>query len=177
MHSACAVNCHLWSLWLHLIFPHYLINGTIFGEKLLNIKWVIWFSLQMLSEILLILRSIQRDTVTKKWKRLRVKYQSFLSHLNKTWIFSTGFRKQTQIQNFIKIRPVGAEVFRAKRQDGRTGMKKLIVTLSNFANAPKNGGKSFLSVTRLTTRLRDVTFQKTVTVTGIYVVTFTRYDL
>jgi hypothetical protein len=41
MHSACAVlYCHLWPAPLYLIFPHYLINGTIFGEMLLNIKCV-----------------------------------------------------------------------------------------------------------------------------------------
>ena len=33
LQSACAVFCHLWSLWLHHIFRHYLINGTIFGKK------------------------------------------------------------------------------------------------------------------------------------------------
>jgi hypothetical protein len=40
-HSACAVlYCHLWPVWLYRIFPHYLINDTIFGKKLLNIKCV-----------------------------------------------------------------------------------------------------------------------------------------
>ena len=32
--------CHLRPLWLHHIFQHYLINGTIFGKKSLNIKCV-----------------------------------------------------------------------------------------------------------------------------------------
>ena len=36
--------------------------------------------------------------------------------------------------NFMKIRPVGAELFRS---DGQTGMTKLIVAFRNFANAPK----------------------------------------
>jgi hypothetical protein len=41
MPCACAVvYCHLWPLWLHHIFPHYLINGTIFRRKLLNMKCV-----------------------------------------------------------------------------------------------------------------------------------------
>ena len=31
---------HLWPLWLHQIFRHYLINDTIFGKKLLIIKCV-----------------------------------------------------------------------------------------------------------------------------------------
>jgi hypothetical protein len=41
-------------------FPHYLINGMIFGKQLFNIKCVFWFSLRLVSEIFLILRRIQR---------------------------------------------------------------------------------------------------------------------
>jgi hypothetical protein len=37
--------CHLRPLWLHRIFRHYVINGTIFGKTLPNIKRVLWFSL------------------------------------------------------------------------------------------------------------------------------------
>ena len=37
----------------------------------------------------------------------------------------------------MKIRPEGAEMFHADR---RTDMTKLIVTLHNYANAPKNSG-------------------------------------
>jgi hypothetical protein len=45
--------------------------------------------------------------------------------------------------NFMKIRPVGAELFDAKggtdeRTDGRTGMMKIVVTFNNFANARRN---------------------------------------
>jgi hypothetical protein len=39
------------------------------------------------------------------------------------------------MSNLIKIRPVGAELFRA---DGWTDMTKLIVTFHNFPNAPEN---------------------------------------
>jgi hypothetical protein len=39
----------------------------------------------------------------------------------------------------MKIRPVGAELFRADgRTDRRTDMTKPIVAFCNFANAPKN---------------------------------------
>jgi len=32
--SGCTIfYCYLWPVWLHHIFPHYLINGTIFGGK------------------------------------------------------------------------------------------------------------------------------------------------
>jgi hypothetical protein len=48
------------------------------------------------------------------------------------------FRKNSQISNFIKIHPVGAELVHAnrhtdRRKDGQTeDMKKLIVALRNF---------------------------------------------
>jgi hypothetical protein len=42
------------------------------------------------------------------------------------------FEKNTHMLYFIKIRPVGAELFHA---DGRTDMTKLIVAFRNFANA------------------------------------------
>ena len=42
------------------------------------------------------------------------------------------------MSNFIKIRPVGAELFHADTQtDGRTDMKNLIVAFRHFSNAPK----------------------------------------
>jgi hypothetical protein len=34
----------------------------------------------------------------------------------------------------MKIRPLGAEMLRS---DGRTGMRKLVVAVRNFVNAPK----------------------------------------
>jgi len=52
--------------------------------------------------------------------------------------FSRQFCKNLQISNFMKIRPVGAELFHAERQsDRRMDRTKLIVAFRNFANAPK----------------------------------------
>ena len=34
-HIICTVLCHLWPVWLHLFFPHYFINGTIFQKKVI----------------------------------------------------------------------------------------------------------------------------------------------
>jgi hypothetical protein len=56
-------HCHLWPIWLYNIFPHCLINSTIFKKKLLNIKYVFWYSLQLLSEMFLILWRIQWDII------------------------------------------------------------------------------------------------------------------
>jgi hypothetical protein len=50
--------------------------------------------------------------------------------------FLNRFSKYPQISNFMKIHPVGAELFQAVRQTDN--MTKLIVAFRNFANAPKN---------------------------------------
>jgi hypothetical protein len=60
--NAHASYCHLWSAPLYNIFPPYLKNGTIFGEKkLVTTNCVFSFSLQLLSETFLILRGTERD--------------------------------------------------------------------------------------------------------------------
>jgi len=59
------VICDLPVCTIFFFFPHYLINGTIFGQTFLNIKCVLLFSLQILREISIILRTIQRDAVTE----------------------------------------------------------------------------------------------------------------
>jgi hypothetical protein len=45
------------------------------------------------------------------------------------------FSKYTQKSNFMKIRPVGAELFHA---GGGTDTTQLTFVFRNFANAPKN---------------------------------------
>jgi hypothetical protein len=59
-----APYCLLWSTWLYDIFPYYLIKGTIFEKKkLLYIKCMFAFFLQILSKIFLILRRIGWDMI------------------------------------------------------------------------------------------------------------------
>jgi hypothetical protein len=48
------------------------------------------------------------------------------------------FSKNTQTSNFMKIRPVGAELFHADGRTRRTDMTKPTVAFHNFANASKN---------------------------------------
>ena len=60
-YTSCNVHTphfHMWPVRLHSIFPHYLLNGKIFGKMLLNIKCVLCFSPQILSETFLVLRRI-----------------------------------------------------------------------------------------------------------------------
>jgi len=66
-------------------------------EKLLNMKCAFWFSLQCLSESVLILRRIERDII-KMYVGLHVKYPSFLSGFNQTGILTTNFRKISNIK-------------------------------------------------------------------------------
>jgi hypothetical protein len=52
---------------------------------------------------------------------LRVKYPFILSDFNETEIFLDLFSKNTEISNFMKICPVGAELFHADAwTDGQT---------------------------------------------------------
>jgi hypothetical protein len=66
---------------------------------------------------------------------LHVKYPLLLSDFIKKLDFFDGFSKNTPIPNFMKIRPVGAELFHA---DGQTDMMKPAIAFRDFANAPEN---------------------------------------
>ena len=106
--NAHAPYCHLRPAPLYHIFPHYLINGTIFGKKLLNTKCVFWFSLQLLSETFLILRRTERD-ITINAHRSSCKVPVIVVRFKWNFNFLDRFSKNSQISNFIKICSVGYE--------------------------------------------------------------------
>jgi hypothetical protein len=113
------------------IFPHYLIKGTIFGKKLLNVKCLFWFSLQILYEMFIILRRNQRDiiiNIRRSLCKIYVTIFRFWWNLNCLDTVS----KNTEMSNMVEIGPVGDELFHAHR---RTDMTKLLVAFRNFANA------------------------------------------
>jgi hypothetical protein len=60
---------------------------------------------------------------------LHVKYRVLLADCNEICILSTDFRRILKITVFMKIHPVGAELFRA---DGRTDVTKLRAAFSEF---------------------------------------------
>jgi hypothetical protein len=94
-HQFCTILYCLWPIWLYHIFSHYLIKGMIFGKKLLNIKCVFSFSVQLLYETFHILRRIQW-TVVINVHRCSCIYSTHYSC--QTWIFLTDFLKILKYQ-------------------------------------------------------------------------------
>jgi hypothetical protein len=131
MQSACAVlYCHLWRVRLYRIFPHYLINGTIFGKKLLNVKCVFWFSLQLSPETLLILSRIERHIVINVHRsscKLPVILFRFWWNLN----FLDRFSRNTQISWKSVFWEPGSYMQTDGRTDRQTGMM-LIIAFCNL---------------------------------------------
>jgi hypothetical protein len=100
-----------------IFFPHYLINGTIFGKMLLNIKRVFRFSLQLLSDTFLILRRIQWNIIINVYMS-SCKLAVILAKCEWNSNFLDIFSKNTRASNFMKIR---SEQSCSMRTDGRTG--------------------------------------------------------
>jgi hypothetical protein len=63
------------------------------GKRFLNVQCLFWFSLQILSETLLIIGRTERDIMN-----VHVKYPLFLSYFNGCSIFSTDFRNTVKYQ-------------------------------------------------------------------------------
>jgi len=99
--NAHAPYYHAWPVWLYNAFPHYLLNETIFENALLYIKCVFSFSPRF-SETFLVLRRIERDIIKNvHWSSCKVPL--VLMKLE----FSCQVFKETQVSNFMKIRPEG----------------------------------------------------------------------
>ena len=129
MKIACFLHVIIFLLpvWLYHIFPHYLINGTIFGGNLLNIKCILIFSTTFLRNVshsktnsarhchkpidlhtkLIFSTTFLRNVSHSKTNSARhchkpidlhTKCLLFLSDFTETWIFSTGFRKILRCQ-------------------------------------------------------------------------------
>jgi hypothetical protein len=86
-----------WPVRFFRIVPHYLMNGTIFGKKLLNVKCAFWFSLQHLDWNI----SHSKKNSAMYYRNINWfsrQCQSFLSGFNERRIFWTDFRKTLEHQ-------------------------------------------------------------------------------
>ena len=140
--SACNAHapcCYLWPAPLYNIFPHYLINGTIFRGK---IHWTQNVCFDFLYNVCLKHFRFQEFSwvPSKTYMNLHVKCRLLLSDFNGTWIFWTDFLRNTHISYFMKVRPVGAELFNV---DGWKDMTKPIAAFRNLRNAARRSTSTF----------------------------------
>jgi hypothetical protein len=138
MQTAWAVlYCHLWSIWLYHMFPHYLINGTIFRKKKeLHKMCFLIFSANFVWNI-----SHSKTNSASYYHKctyigLHVKYRLFLSNLNETWFSQQIFQKHKDIR-FNENPPVKPNSSTRTHTDRDTDMTKATVDFLNFVNAPK----------------------------------------
>jgi hypothetical protein len=90
-----------------------------------------------LSEAFFVLRKTQWDIIINIDRSCMLSTRYSCQILTKLEVFGQILKKNTEIQNFMKFHPVGAELFSA---DGRTGVTQLIAGLSQFCeHACKKG--------------------------------------
>jgi hypothetical protein len=103
-------------------------------EKLLDLKCVLWFSLQISSEIFLILNRTEWDMIKNVYLS-SCKVPAILVKFKYTFNFLDKFSKILK-WNFMDICPVGVK-FPCGRTGGQTRKTKVIVAFRNFVNGPK----------------------------------------
>ena len=82
-------------------------------KKLRSIKCAFWFSVLRLFETFLIIRRLRRELIINAHRSWR---ETFVILVRSYWNsnFHDIFSKNTQISNFMKIRPVWVELFDAE---------------------------------------------------------------
>jgi hypothetical protein len=133
MQSACAVLYnHVWPVWLYHVFLRYLINGTIFGKKVIEHKMCFDFLYNFCLKHFSLYKEFS-EIFSKTYTGLPVKYPLFLAILMKLEFSQQVFEKSSNIR-FNENTVNGNRVVPCGRTDGRTD---IIVTFRNFGKAPK----------------------------------------
>jgi len=139
--------CLLWPALFYNIFPHCLINGTIFGKKkVIEHKPRVLISSTNFVWNISHLRRIECDMIKNVyWSSCKV----IVIHDRFEWnliFLSSFFFENTQISNFMKIRSSGSDVVPTGQRDGRTDIHdEACNRFRNFANAPKRSGLGTLN--------------------------------
>jgi hypothetical protein len=120
-----APYCHLWPLRLYNIFPHYLINGMLFGEKTVLTQNV----------FLIISATCVWNIFYSKKDRARYDQKCKLVFMQSPrYTCNILMMLQFSRQIFGKYSNIRCSI----RMDGQRDEHKLVVALRNFANGSKN---------------------------------------
>ena len=112
--------CHLWPVWLHNIFTHYLINGTIFEKKINECKTRVLILSTILSETFPVLRRIKRGVIKDGYWSSR-KVPVIFVRFYRNFYFLSRFSKKYYNTKFHENPSCLAELFHAEgRRDGQT---------------------------------------------------------
>jgi hypothetical protein len=115
MHTCHIVICGLSGSKYFSTLSH---KWHIFLKQLLIIKYVFWFSVQILYETFLILRRTEHDMIKNVyWSSHKVPIILVIFKLKENPF--KRLLKHTQISNFMKIHPMGAELFHVDRRMDR----------------------------------------------------------
>ena len=132
--SCPACNVHtpyhnvVWPARLYHIFPHFLINATVFGEKKVIGNKIFLLSLQLLSQIFLIL--IRRYIIINV-HRSSCKVPAIFVKFSSNFTFLDRFRKILDCH--ILWKSLHYEPSCSMRTHGRIDIAKLITAFRNFA--------------------------------------------
>ena len=130
-------------------FPTLLQKRHDFRKKILNVKCVPWFSLQLLSETFHILRRNERDIIRNvHWSSCKV-YTRYSLQILMKFEFSRNIFKNTQISNFMKILSLGAKGQTDRHDEGNSRFSQFCWFLGCVATyvsscVPNFGEKRFL---------------------------------
>jgi len=114
-----APHCHLCPARLYNIFPHSHKRQEIRGKKKVTENKIVCRSSLIFPETFLILRRTKRDTM-KNVYRSSFKVRFILTRFELNLNFLYRFSKNIQMSNFIKIRPMGTELFHADKHTRRS---------------------------------------------------------
>ena len=140
--NAHAPYCHLRPARLYSIFPHYLINSTVFEKKeLLNIKYILIFSTTC------VLNISHSKKNSARYYHKSVLIFTYSACYSCKILMQIEFSRHI-VDKYTKIKfHENPSSGRRVAPCGRTDMAKLIVGIHNFANAPKTIFNAIFSCT------------------------------
>jgi hypothetical protein len=136
-YQACKANAtygHVWPLWLHHIFWHYLINGTILERKLLDIICVLICSATFIWNV----SHSKKNSARYSHKCEDFWYKLTVILVILYWNLSFFDRLLKKLKYQISSKSVQWEPSCSMRTDRRTVMTNLIFAIPNFPKEPNN---------------------------------------